>query len=175
MAEGTIKIIAKVSTGKAFRGSDENWYNVNDPVIPILATLEKGDEVVVTYIAKGTARYVSNLVKVGEKQEVAKIDPPKESTTGFACSVCGKELKDGKFKKCFVCNKLPPVSAEPKTYTKSSTGYGSAEDVIGKEVGCAVNAAASAAAMAAFADPATAAEWIKEVATSLLKFIRANK
>ena len=47
--EEKLKITVKKSDGKAFKASDENWYNLNAPAIPQLAQLNKGDEVVVTF------------------------------------------------------------------------------------------------------------------------------
>jgi len=49
-----------------------------------------------------------------------KKETPKPSSTGFACSVCGKELKDGKFEKCYGCNvaaKANPVVEQKVTDT----------------------------------------------------------
>lgn len=117
--EVKVKILAKKSDNKAFKASDDNWYNLNDNVIPSLEKLSKGDEVVVTYEKKGVSRYVSKLTGAN----VAEVEQKTETTssTGFACEVCGKELKDGKFKKCFVCNKNKLVKKEDPKSNQTET------------------------------------------------------
>jgi hypothetical protein len=59
MSEIKVKILAKKSDNKAFKASDDNWYNLNSDVIPSLEKTNKGDEVIVTYEKKGVSRYVS--------------------------------------------------------------------------------------------------------------------
>jgi hypothetical protein len=102
----------------------EGWFNCADTTI--LAKYEKGAEVVVVYELNGKIKKVSNILNANVKETApeeklpppeVKKETPKQSTTGFACSVCGKELKDGKFKKCYECNvaaKLTPVVEEQK-------------------------------------------------------------
>ena len=163
MAEIKVKIVAKVSTGKAFRGSDDNWYNVNEPVIPYLAKFNKGDEVLVTYTAKGTARYVSKLAKATAQEAPAQEQPAE----GPVCEDCGKALKDDRFTKCFVCNKKSPKSDRPKAST------GTSEDRTANiQRGNALNAAAAVAANQGFSDVDSAAQWTKELATQLLEWLR---
>lgn len=176
-----IKILAKKSDNKAFKGSDDSWYNLNDNVIPYLEKMSKGDEVLVVYEKKGVSRYVSKLIST--IQEAPKTEA-RESATEFVCEDCGKALKDGKYKKCFVCNKKNPVvkedtqSEEPKkTYTKTEykSNYGSPEDVAGKEIGCSLGAASTVASGCGFSDPETAAQFVRELATNLLEWIRLQK
>jgi ribosomal protein L37AE/L43A len=163
MAEIKVKIVAKVSTGKAFRGSDDNWYNVNEPVIPYLAKFNKGDEVLVTYTAKGTARYVSKLAKATAQEAVS--EPEQEQAAGNVCEVCGKELKDSRFKKCWACNKNAPK--------KERTSAAPSEDRTANiQRGNALNAAAAVAANQGFSDVDSAAQWTKELATQLLDWLR---
>jgi DNA-directed RNA polymerase subunit RPC12/RpoP len=213
------KIVCKKSDNKAFK-LGEDWYNVDTNVIPILTKMNKGDEAVVTYEKKGVARYVSNMVLVGADNPApaAAKEEKNQSTPVFKCEVCGKELKDGKFKKCYECNMAakgnPAAKAEIKTdstefkcidcgaplkdnkYTKcyecnkknpvkkswsgkggfsNKSNYGSPEDIAGKEIGCALNAAASASAGQQFTDPDAAAQWIKIVADQLLEWVRGKK
>ena len=176
-------VVCKKSDNKAFKLGD-NWYNVNDPVIPFLEKISKGDFVTVQFEKKGVSRYVSKLTKGSETSN--NEETPKEPSTGFACEVCGAVLKDGKFKKCYMCNKLgktkkeEPIQKEESTKKEESTEkpksfYGSPEDVEGKEIGCAVAAAASAAACQQFGSPDEASQWIKIVAGQLLEWIRDNK
>lgn len=169
------KIICKKSDNKAFKlGND--WYNVNDIVIPYLEKLNKGDEVVVIFEKKGVARYVSKLMPI--KDAIKEETSTEESTTGFACEVCGKELKDDKFKVCYMCNKkgLKSKTEEKKnTNFESTTKYGSPEDIMGKELGCALNAAATVAGGCGFSDPDTAAQFVRELASNLVEWLRDNK
>ena len=61
-----LTILAKKGDNKAFKGSDGNWYNLNDNVVPYLEKMNKGDEIVVTFEKKGVARYVSKIASAKE-------------------------------------------------------------------------------------------------------------
>jgi len=164
------KILAKKSDNKAFKLNDDNWYNLNDPVIPYLEKMNKGDEVVVTYEKKGTSRYVSKLLNAGAGAEPTKTEAPKtESSTGFVCEDCGKELKDGKFKKCFVCNKKNPASKGEKKST-----YDSPEKTAQIQRGNALNAAAFVASSQQFKDPEVAKQFTLLLAEDFLTWLRAE-
>ena len=176
------KIICKKSDNKAFKLGD-NWYNLNDNVISFLEKLSKGDEVVVTFEKKGVSRYVSKLVNAGAV-EAPKIETT--STTGFVCEVCGKELKDGKYKKCFLCNKSgsvkkedpksnPSETTEPYVKKEWKTNYGSPEDIAGKEVGCSLGAAATVASGQKLDDPELAKQYVLLLAEYFLDWMRAKK
>jgi hypothetical protein len=175
MSEIKLKILAKKSDNKAFKGSDDSWYNLNDNVIPYLEKMNKGDEILVTYEKKGVSRYVSKLTSataVEQKTETA-------SSTGFACGVCGKEMKDGKFKVCFVCNKK---GLKPKTETASSaldTGkkgnyYDNPEKTAQIQRGNALNAAAYVASGQEFTDPEVAKQFTLLLAEDFLTWLRAE-
>jgi len=173
------KILTKKSDNKALKLSDDNWYNLNAPAIPYLEKMSKGDEVIITFEKKGVSRYVSKIVSATEAPKEEKTETT--SSTGFACEVCGKELKDDKFKVCYMCNKKglkkktdAPASVEKKNY-ESKTAYGSPEDIAGKEVGCSLGAAATAASGTAFNDPETCTQFVLEVAERLLDWMRAKK
>lgn len=128
MAElkGIIQVIAKTGTGFVITGT-EGWFNIKDK--SVLSKFNKGDEVYVTYEVDGKQKKVSMISSVGPKECIPPVETKKEptpefkkeasklSSTGFACEVCGKELKDGKFKKCYECNvaaKATPVIEEQK-------------------------------------------------------------
>jgi hypothetical protein len=167
------KIICKKSDNKAFKLGD-NWYNVNDNVIPDLTKMNKGDDVIVTYEQKNTSRYVSKLVSSASAQS------NNTNTTGFVCEVCGKALKDDKFKKCFMCNKsgaTKPATQEQgnQSTPTSAVKYGSAEDIAGKEKGCALGAAATVASGCAFSDPETAKQFVLELADAFVDWMRAKQ
>jgi hypothetical protein len=151
---------------------------MNDSAVSSLEKMSKGDEVVVYYEKKGTSRYVSKLVSADAKKE----EEVEESSAEFKCEVCGKELKDGKFKKCYMCNKSGATNKkeylpEEKPYVKQEykSNYGTPEDVAGKEIGCALNAAATAASGCGFNVPEDAAQFVRELASNLLDWIRENK
>jgi hypothetical protein len=120
--KGTIAV--KAGNGKGFMiTGQEGWFNCADTTI--LAKFNKGDEVKVVYELNGKIKKVSDILGVvtaipetkPPAPEVKK-ETPKPSTTGFACEVCKKELKDGKFKKCYECNvaaKATPAAEELKT------------------------------------------------------------
>jgi len=165
------KILAKKGDNKAFKLDDGNWYNLNDPVIPYLEKMNKGDEVLVTFEKKGVSRYVSKLT-------TGKVETPntetKTSTTGFACEVCGAELKDGRFKKCFMCNKKG--GTKTGTTGTSKTNYGSPEDIAGKQRGNALNAAGTAVSgNFPGVDPETIAQAVIIIADKLLEWARAEE
>jgi hypothetical protein len=125
MAEvkGIIAVVAGNGKGFVITGVD-GWFNASDA--SLLTGIKKGDDVVVTYELSGKIKKVSAIsggvksAPVAQAVPEAKKETPKPSTTGFACSVCGKELKDGKFKKCYECNvasKAAPAVEEVKTDT----------------------------------------------------------
>ena len=179
MSQITLKILAKKSDNKAFKGSDDNWYNLNDNVITSLEKRSKGDEVTIEYEKKGVSRYVSKLAGAGA------VEAPKTettSTTGFVCEVCGKELKDGKFKKCFMCNKTGATKKESSASEsgagvggKSKGGYyDNPEKTASIQRGNALNAAASVASSQQFADPEVAKQFTLLLAEDFLLWLRAE-
>lgn len=77
----------------------------------------EGDEVKVTYTNVDGKYNCTRIEKVGgtptSQRETTTDGKPK-------CTDCGKELKDNKYSKCYLCNKKNPVkSTGTKTYTKS--------------------------------------------------------
>jgi methionyl-tRNA synthetase len=168
MNETTLTIVCKKSDNKAFKGSDDSWYNLNDNVVPYLEKMNKGDKIVIEYTKKGVSRYVSKLTSADIAETPKTTEPePTKSSTGFACEVCGKELKDGRFKKCFVCNKKNPT---PRTEKKSY--YDSPEKTAQIQRGNALNAAGFVASNQQFADPEEAIQYTLEVAERLLEWLR---
>jgi hypothetical protein len=171
------KLVCKKSDNKAFKLGDD-WYNVNNDVVASLEKLSKGDEIVATYEKKGTSRYVSKLDKAGVVASSQEAEAP--STDGFKCAVCGAAMKTDKFKVCYMCNKkglkAPGAGTkESSTYTGSKSNYGSKEDIAGKEIGCALNAAATVASGCGFSDPDTASQFVRQLANNLLEWIQDQK
>jgi hypothetical protein len=175
------KILAKKGDNKAFKLDDNNWYNLNDPVIPFLEKMAKGDEVIVTFEKKGTSRYVSKLTSANASASVTQTEQ-KESTTGFACEICGKELKDDRFKKCFTCNKSGATKKETPTSESAIKGaekakgnyYDNPEKTAQIQRGTALKSAAATASGCAFSDPDTAKQFVLELADAFLDWLRAE-
>lgn len=170
------KILAKKGDNKAFKLDDGNWYNLNDNVVPYLEKMNKGSEVIVTFEKKGVSRYVSKLTVAGTV-EASQVETT--STTGFICEVCGKELKDGKFKKCFMCNKSgatkKETSAPTEPYVKKEwKTYDNPEKTAQIQRGNALNAAASVAASQQFETPEVAKQFTLLLAEDFLTWLRAE-
>ena len=130
--QGTIQVIAGNNKGFIIVGQ-EGWFNAADD--KMLAQFKKGDEVTITYELNGKIKKVSMISSNGPKQSATQLPPktelPKETTkpssTGFACAICGKELKNGTFKKCYECNmaaKTAPKTEETAPTTLTGTPGG---------------------------------------------------
>jgi hypothetical protein len=192
MASETIKakITRKAKNGKGFMLEGyENWFNATDKTEPFLAKIEVGKVVEISYFKKGVKSEVTLIKEVSGGATETKTESPQEDTNGTYtnCSVCGKELK-GKgvnYPKCWDCkdkapkekayiNRREKEESEPKKEWTSKSNYGSAEDVAGKEVGCAANCAASILA-GRQEDPDTLLEIFRILFNGILEHIRANK
>jgi len=171
------KILAKKSDNKALKLSDDNWYNLNAPAIPYLEKMSKGDEVIITFEKKGVSRYVSKIISAVEA-EPKETKTETTSSTGFACEVCGKELKDGRFKKCYMCNKKglkPKDKAEEETpKTEKKHYYDNPEKTAQIQRGNALNAAATVASGQQFNDPEVAKQFTLILADEFLTWLRAE-
>ena len=174
----TVKIAAKKSDGKAFKADDGNWYNLNAPVEPYLAKMNKGDEIVVSFEKKGTSRYVSKITLASAKTETtpaAEASPTAEPE--FKCPVCGKAMKDNKYPVCYTCNKAgktAPSQTAAQT-AAAKTGYNSYDNPAKTaqiQRGNALNAAAAVAGGVAFNSPQDASEFTIELANSFLNWLR---
>ena len=195
----TAKLAKKSKTNKGIllEGNDA-WFSIAEKLVSFVEKLNVGDLIDVTYIKKGTFQNVIGIypAKTGEQKTEEPKETPK-SSTGFACTVCGAELKDGKYKRCFNCNKKAketPVEEvkEKETITTSGTqvfddpekgkdgwkpgkfNYGSAEDIAGKEVGCAANCAAAILA-GRTENPDTLLELWRILFNGILEHIKLNK
>jgi len=200
MAGEGIKLTAKVTNkAKTNQGiqleGQEGWFSIPEKLRGFVANINKGDTVEVTFIQKGVFKNVVYVSTGPQKEPVT--EAPKTSTTGFACTVCGAELKDGKYKRCFNCNKKAkeaPVKEEKEPITTTGTGtqvfddpekgkdgwkpgksnYGSPEDIAGKEVGCAANCAAAILAGRP-EDPETLLELWRTLFNGILEHIKLSK
>jgi len=170
----TVTVSAKAKSGKSFLANDE-WYNVLENVKPYLEKINKGDVITINFYKKGVANYVTMIKKGSESAPEAEAP---ESTTGFKCIDCGKELKDGKYKKCFMCNKKNPAKKEEtSTGTKETKTYNSYDNPTKTAQimkGNSLNAAAAVSAGQGFSDPDAAVQFTLIVAERFLEWLKAE-
>lgn len=176
----TAKLTKKAGNGKGFLLEGyENWFNASEKVMPFLAKIEIGKVVEISYFTKGVSSIVT-LIKEVSKETKTETPKPEEKTNKPKCTVCKKDLKDDKYPTCWECKDKAPKEKETtpeeprKERTYSGSGYGSAEDVAGKEVGCAANCASSILA-GRQEDPDTLLEMFRILFNGVLEHIRANK
>jgi len=183
----TGKVKAKAAKGVLLEGR-ENWFSVNPTYLTedsvSLAEIEKGMDIEVTYTKKGVFYNVSKILVVVTAKVTSKTEV-RESGTSFVCTDCGKALKDGKYKKCFMCNKKAPTQTQvveesetgkEKETWKPKSNYGSPEDVVGKEVGCAANCAAQImSGTGQLGDTESILETWRVLFNGILEHIRVNK
>lgn len=203
MAGEGIKLTAKVvnksknNKGLQFEGQEDAWFSVPEKLVGYSTKIEKGDTVEITYIKKGTFRNVIGIyLTPGEKKAEAPVAEAKKET-GFNCTECGAVLKDGKYKKCFSCNKkaketpikeekgdAPGTASGTQVFDDPNAGkegwkpgksnYGSPEDIAGKEVGCAANCAAQILS-GRTEDPETLLELWRTLFNGILEHIKLSK
>jgi rubrerythrin len=112
------KVTAKAGNGKGFKLEGfEGWLTAQKEAIEELKVINKGDEVEITYTKNKVFFNVSKITKI----VMPSLPPETTATTGFVCEVCGKALKDNKFKKCYTCNKDKKES--PKAEEKKTQVY----------------------------------------------------
>jgi len=96
----------------------EKWASTTEAVYNYAkANFKQKDEVEYDMTEKNGQYHVSRITKKGQKPapvEEKKTPAPVETakTTGYKCEDCGKVLKDGKYQKCFECNKKNPAPAK---------------------------------------------------------------
>lgn len=193
MAEN-LKLTVKVTARGAKSFKDENgiWYNIDNEAKEAYEKIKKEDTITITYYKKNVSNYVIALV-------IGASETPKTK-----CEVCGKELKNSKYKKCYDCNKASPKKEENKAETQEGefkcedcgaimktnkykkcficnkksprkTAYKTdPETRAAIEKGNSLNAAAAAASGAGFSDPNTAAEFTLMLADKFLEWLRNN-
>lgn len=168
------KLKVKAGNGKGFLvEGQEGWFNASDSVVPYLEKINKGEEVTVVFEKKGVKKEVIKITKISNVVEKNTPEPEeKESPTGFVCEECGAALKDGKYKKCYPCNKKTPAQKEgKKSWVKTS--YDNPEKTAQIQRGNALNAAADLLS-GRQEDPETLAEMTLVVAEKLLEWLRAE-
>jgi len=83
---------------------------------------KEGDEVNAEYSEKNGSFFVSRIT--GGKGSSKKTEEPKEETPEFVCEECGKELKDGKYSKCYTCNQKSKTSTPATSSSSGKPDYG---------------------------------------------------
>jgi len=164
------KFLVKVE----FEAGKEKWATTSEAVVNYAkANLKANEDVDVEYTEKNGSYTVSRITKKGSapapvatKSTAPASETPK--TTEYKCEDCGAVLKDGKYKKCYPCNKKNPA---PR---KESTGGGGQRDAVGQSIEKQAMMKASAMAVGnAFvsqvADVDTLADMIIKVYEKLLK------
>ena len=170
--EITGKIKAKAGNGKGFMvEGQEGWFNATPAVVPYLAKYEKGTEVEVTFEKKGVNKIVSKIVVAMNNIKEATTTTSEPVTTGFICEDCGAVLKDGKYKKCYTCNKKNPAKAKP---VGASNSYDNPAKTAQIQRGNALNAASAVASSQQFTDPDTAKQFTLMLADEFLTWLRAE-
>jgi hypothetical protein len=116
-----------------FEAGKEKWATTSEAVVNYAkANFKANEDVDVEYTEKNGQYNVSRITKKGSAPApvaTTKPTPVTETvkTTEYKCTDCGATLKDGKYKKCFPCNKKNPA---PK---KESTGGGQ-RDAVGQSI-----------------------------------------
>lgn len=104
-----------------FEPGKEKWASTSEAVVNYAkANFKANEDVDVDYTEKNGSYTVTRITKKGSTPAPveAKTEAPKVEE--FKCTDCGKVLKDGKYQKCFDCNKKNP--AKPKE-TSTSTEF----------------------------------------------------
>jgi len=68
----------------------------------------EGDEVDVEYNIKNGQYFVTRISAPGQSSKKSTTPEGEKSKGKYTCEDCGKELKDGKYEKCYTCNKKNP-------------------------------------------------------------------
>lgn len=160
----------KAGNGKGFKiEGDDKWFNATEKVMPYLAKIDVGTEVVVSYSEKGVKREVFKITVAKGTEGTSSSEKTSSTPT---CKVCGKEMKNSKYDTCYTCGKGKTGKSKAK---KSDTSNTYSDDRTANiQRGNALNAAAAVASNQTFADPEAAAEYTKMLADSLLEWLRAE-
>jgi hypothetical protein len=154
----------------------EKWASTSEAVYNFAkANFAQKEEVEYDMTEKNGQYHVSKIMKKGQKSSApapvatAKTAPVSETskTTEYKCTDCGATLKDGKYTKCYPCNKKNPAPAK-------TTSGGGQRDAVGQSIEKQAMMKASAMAVGnAFvgqiADVDTLADMIIKVYEKLLK------
>jgi hypothetical protein len=150
------KVVVKGSwVGLKVEGND-NWFSAEGDAQKILNGVKEGNTVKINYTKKGVKQTIDSIEITSEAK--GSSEPVEKEVTPLQKAVDA------------------PKQAPKQEYT-SGTKYGSAEDIAGKEVGCAAGAAATV--VASMVTPAMETKEVlkiyREVVNAVLEHIRALK
>lgn len=97
------------------------WAITTDAVVNYAKNnFKEGDECGLEYTIDDNDQYNVTRINKDGKSTTSKSAPDKKDPNKFYCEDCGKELKSGKYKKCYTCNqKNPSKKTGGKSYSKS--------------------------------------------------------
>jgi hypothetical protein len=151
-----------------FEVGKEKWASTSEAVVNYAkANFKANEDVDVDYTEKNGSYTVSRITKKGSTPAPVETKTETPKTEGYKCEDCGASLKDGKYKKCFPCNKKNPT---PK---KEYSGGGQ-RDAVGQSIEKQAMMKASAQAVATVmqgqvGDVDTLSDMIIKVYEKLLK------
>lgn len=150
-------------------GAGEKWASTSEAVYTFAKkNFKDGEEVTAEFTKKGSAYYVTRVSRSGETASAPKAETTESASSEFKCSECGATLKDGKYKKCYTCNKKNP---EPKT-SEPAVRDSSTTESIRKQVVLKASADAVATAMQGqISDMSVLGSMISELYDILIKKI----
>jgi hypothetical protein len=126
-----VKIFAKSRNGKMVKAGETDksciWYFLDEPVVKFVETgIKVGDEVTIKYEQNNGKNTITYITKgKGENQKSNHVSNTNSNNTLFKCEECGAILKDGKYKKCYICNQKNPPK---KGYSSPNLSSKSPED-----------------------------------------------
>jgi len=100
-----MKVFAVSRNGKMLKlGNDDKsakWYFLSNKVVDFVkGNIKVGEEVSIQYDENG-GKYTINYITKGKEEPKQTI----KSEPQYKCKECGTPLKDGKYEKCYECNK----------------------------------------------------------------------
>ena len=111
----------------------EKWATTSEDVVNYAkSNFQKNEEIDADYTERHGQYHVTSLRKKGATKTSAPVASATPSSAP-TCSVCGKALKDAKYKKCYDCNKKPSTDA-PASSPSTPTGNGGQRDTVGKSI-----------------------------------------
>lgn len=131
----TGKVFAMYSDGHAVKvgttKDDAEWCDVVEEIQKYVDNSYKDADVRYKVRLEGKRRKIYVLFKQDDKGKAADEKPT--GGTGFTCEDCGKELKDGKYKKCYMCGKKNPKSKPEKEEGRSNEYWDKRNELMSKQ------------------------------------------
>lgn len=91
----------------------EKWASTSEAVVNYAkANFKANEDVDVEYTEKNGLYSVSRITKKGATPTSVETKTETQKSGEHKCIDCGKVLKDGKYKKCFECNKINPTNTK---------------------------------------------------------------